>query len=402
VVRVIALAGAGLAQDEDIGGGVRVTRLTLDRRIISALRPLPMALRGVVARVLGMDPDAVVLPEVRVRGLDRLRYPFRRLLEVAAQVRRVGPWTEAIVRAAPGSDVFHTQALMALPVVEKAARRTGGRFVYDFADYQSEAGRIARMPGFVRALVRRRERRWAEGAAGMLAVSEPMANLVAQRFQTTKPAIVLNCPPAWRADEPGPPASTRLRDALGLPTDRPIVLYHGQFKPDRGLDELVAASDQPQLRQLDPAIVLLGFGRMQPRLEDVARQRPNRVFILPPVPVDELLDWVAGADACYLGCPPVTLNLRLTLPNKVFEAMMAGVPSVAAAGTEQARLVERARIGLTVNVENAGELATALVKLLAAPGDVRHERRRHCRSLALASYSWELRSRPLVDLYRGL
>jgi glycosyltransferase involved in cell wall biosynthesis len=401
-VRVLAVADGGLPLEEEIDG-VRVTRLELDRRITSALRPLPVMVRNGLAAILGMDADAVVLPATTVRGLDRLRYPLRRLLEVWAQVRRVGPWIDAVARAAPDTDVFHTQALMALPVVRQAARRANGRYVYDFADYQTEAGRIARMPGFMRALVRRRERGWAGEAAGMLAVSEPMADLVMERFATTtRPSVVLNCPPSWRPDVPGPPASTRLRDALGLPADRQIVLHHGQFKQDRGIEQLVGAADHPLLRELNAAIVLVGFGRLRERFEEAARQRPGRIYVLPAVPVSELLEWVSGADVCYLGCPPVTLNLRLTIPNKVFEAMMAGVPVVAAAGTEQARLIEREAIGKVVDIDGRDELAGAIAGLMAMPAPERLELRQRCRTLALNSYSWEVRSRPLVDLFRRI
>jgi glycosyltransferase involved in cell wall biosynthesis len=291
---------------------------------------------------------------------------------------------------------------MTLPVVNRAARRTAARYVYDFADYLSEAGRIARMPGLVRALVRRRERRWARGAAGLLAVSEPIAELVTEEFTTQRPSVVLNCPPVWRPDETRPPSSTRLRDALGVPPERPVVLYHGQFKADRGIGQLMAAADHPQIRALDPAIVLLGFGRLRPMVEDAARERPGRIYVLPPVPVENLLDWVSGADVCYLGCPPLTLNLRLTLPNKVFEAMMAGVPVVAAAGTEQARLVEREGIGRVADIDRPGQLATAIAGLLTMAGSDRAALRQHCRATALTTYSWELRSEPLLDLYRRL
>jgi glycosyltransferase involved in cell wall biosynthesis len=401
-VRVIALAGDGLPHEEQIEGGVRVTRLTLDRRITSSLRPIPARARIGIARMLGLDPQATILPAAGVRGMDRLRYPVRRALELAAHVRRVGPWTDALAAAAPETDVFHTQALVALPVIRQAAQRLGARYVYDVADYQTEAARIARLPRLVRAVARRRERGWARQAAGLLAVSEPMADLVAARFGTARPGVVLNCPPSWRADDAMPPPSSRLRDELHLPDGHPIVLHHGQFKPGRGIEELVRAADNPALRALDPAFVLLGFGRLQPLLDDAARQRPGRVFVLPAVPPDELLDWVAGADVAYLGCPPVTLNLRLTIPNKLFEAMMAGVPVLAAQGTEQARLIAQEGVGTCFDIDSTDELAAALMALLAMPEPERRALRQHCRTLALTSYSWERRSRPLVDLYRRL
>ena len=53
------------------------------------------------------------------------------------------------------------------------------------------------------------------------------------------------------------------------------------------------------------------------------------VAVLPAVPPTELLNWVAGADVVAMPIQPTTLNHRLTTPNKLFEAMAAGVPVVA-------------------------------------------------------------------------
>jgi glycosyltransferase involved in cell wall biosynthesis len=401
-VRVIALADSGLARDEQIDGDVRVTRVEVDRRITSSLRPLPPRIRAGVARLIGLDPDAIILPALPAQGLDRLRHPLRRALELAAHVRRVGPWSAAVTTAAPETDVFQTQALPALPVVRAAARRVGGRFVYDFADYQTEAARVAGLPRVLRAIARRRELAWARQAAGLFAASEPMADLIEREFKVARPGVLLNCPPKWRATESAPPLSTRLSDALGLAEGRPIVLHHGQFKPGRGIEELLSAADEPGLSALDPAIVLMGYGRLRPLIEAAARARPGRVHLLTAVPPDELLDWVASADVCYLGVPPVTLNHRLTIPNKLFESLMAGVPVVAAMGTEQARVIEHEAIGRTVDIGRAHELAGALADLLAMPAPDRRALRQRCRSLALTTYNWEATSGPLLDLYRGL
>ena len=47
------------------------------------------------------------------------------------------------------------------------------------------------------------------------------------------------------------------------------------------------------------------------------------------VPPEELLPWVAAADVVAMPIQPTTLNHRLTTPNKLFEALAAGVPVVA-------------------------------------------------------------------------
>ena len=401
-VRILAWAGASLPAEEVLGAGVRLSRIDLDRRISSALRPLPSALRRGICRVLGLDPQQTVLsPEPSV-GLDRLRHPFRRLLEVAANARRVGPWADAVVAAAPETDVFHAKALIVLPVVREAAHRLGGRFVYDVADYHTEAARLARMPGMIRELVRRRERTWARDASGTLAVSEPVADLVQRRWGIPRPVILMNCPPAWRPDEPGPIDSDLVRVAAGIAPNRPLVLYQGGYSVDRGIEELVTAMDEPPMRDLDAVCAFMGFGRLEGWLEEQAARRPGRIVVLPPVPPDELLPWTASADVTFVGQPPRTLNQRLNLPNKLFESLMAGVPVVVSANNAQCQLTSEEEVGACADIDSPRAIADALASILGQQSDVQQGLRAHCRQVALERYSWERNVAGLTGLYRRL
>jgi glycosyltransferase involved in cell wall biosynthesis len=401
-VRILGWSAPELPAEEELAPGVRLTRLDIDRRIITALRPLPEGLRAIIGRVLGLDASAVVLPPDAPRGLDRLRHPLRRLLEVLANSRRVGQWTDAVVAAAPTTDVFHAQSLIALPVVREASRRLDGRFVYDVADYHTEAARISRMPWLLREVVRRREREWARDAAGHLAVSDAVADLVVRRWGVPRPTVLWNCPPAWRTDEPGPIASDRVRAATGIEPGRPIVLYQGGFSIDRGVEELIEAALSPRLMELGAAVVFMGYGRLEAAIAQAAAAHPGRIFLLPAVRPDELMPWTASADVSFVGQPPRTLNQRLNLPNKLFESIMAGVPVVVSEGNEQCRLTTAEGIGRCVDIDDPAAIAAACADLLSAPPAERRELRAHCRRVALERYTWERASVGLVALYRKL
>lgn len=401
-VRILAWSGQHLPTEESLPGGLRLTRIALDRRISSALRPLPAAGRRLVCRLVALDPEAVLLPPDPPRGLDRMRQPLRRLLEVLANARRVGPWADAVVAAAPETDVFHAKALITLPVVREAARRLSGRFVYDVADYHTEAARLARMPGLVRELVRRRERGWARDAAGTLAVSQPIADLVEERWGIAPPVILMNCPPAWHPETPGLVASDLVRTTAAIPTERPVILYQGGYSVDRGIEELVSALAEPSLRQFGAVAVFMGFGRLETWLREQAAADPEHVMVLPPVPPDELLPWTASADVTFVGQPPRTLNQRYNLPNKLFESLMAGVPVVVSRGNAQCRLVSTERVGACADVDSPRSIAEALAGILGAPDQERMALRQHCRSVALQRYSWERNVAGLTGLYRDL
>jgi glycosyltransferase involved in cell wall biosynthesis len=238
----------------------------------------------------------------------------------------------------------------------------------------------------------------------VLAATEAMSAEVARRFGVPPPIVLLNCPPAWRPEAPGPVRSMRLAAALGMTADarRPIVLYQGAFRVDQGIEELVAATDEPVFRATGAVAAFLGFGQLRDWLEAQAATRHGRMAVLPAVPEDELLDWTAGADVAFVGAPPRTLNQRLTLPNKLFQSLMAGVPIVVGTGTEHCRLTTNEGVGRCCDVDEPPSIAAAIGDLLGADLADREALRAHCRSVALERYSWEATRGGLVELYRRL
>jgi glycosyltransferase involved in cell wall biosynthesis len=405
-VTIIGYAAPGLPGRDVLPArpDVAIVRVELDRRISTAFRPLPSAWRTGLARLLGIDPGATVLPPGDARGWRRLPALVRRAVEIVAVARRTGPWSRRVLEAVPEADVYHAKALIALPVIRAAAAASRGRarFVYDLADLHTEAARLARMPAWFRRVVAGRERIWIQDAAGLTAVSDGVADEAVRRFGVARPVVVRNCPPAWRPNEPLPAVPDRLRPAAGLPAGRAVVLFQGGFSVDRGIEELVVALTTPALRDLDVAAVFLGYGRLRDWLEDQAGRQPGRIAVLPAVPPDELLGWTASADVGYIGQPPRTLNQQLNLANKLFESAMAGVPVLAPAGTEHCRVVTTEGLGTCADVSDPEALAAGLAGLLIASKQEREQLRRHCRRVALERYTWEIQRAGLVDLYRSL
>ncbi len=401
-VTIVAFRDEGLPEREALAEGVEVVRVDLDRSIAAGLRPLPRSLARAVLRLLGIDEAAAVLPvEAGSRRARWLAVP-RRGLEIVANLRRSGPWRDAVLRVAGDADVFHCKALIALPVVRGAAHRRGTAFAYDLADLHSEAARLARMPGFVRRLIRAQERRLLAGVAVTFAVSEAVADEATRWFGIARPTVLRNTPLRWLPDLELPPPSRRLAEAAGFGPDTRVVLYQGGLSVDRGIEELVAALDAEPLRGRDVGLAFLGYGRLEAWLRSVAMQQPMRVALVPPVPPSELLAWTSSADVSFLGFPPRTVNLRLALSNKLFESMMAGVPVITAAGTEHARVVAADDLGVVTSIDDPGELAAAIVRLLDEDEPARFERRRRARSLALSRDNWEMESRALVAAYRAI
>ncbi len=401
-VTLVGFAAPGLPAEELLEGGIVLRRVVVDGTIASAFRPLPGPLRRGICRLLGIAPAAASLPPDAPRGIDRLRHPLRRIAEIAAHARRTGPWSDAVLEVSPNADVYHCKAFIAVPVIRRCAVRAGGRFVYDIADIHTEAARLARMPRWFRAVLRRREADWMRDAAALTAVSDDVADEVVRRFGVPRPVITLNTPVAFHPDEVMPARAGRLRTVAGIPDERRVILYQGGFSVDRGIEELVAAMDEVPLAGADVVAVFIGYGRLRGWLDEQAARRPGRVVVVDAIPPRELLEHTVDADVGFVGQPGRTLNQRLNLANKLFEYLQTAVPVVVAQGTAHCRLATELRVGRCVDIDRPADIAAVLGELLWAPEAEREAMRVHCRTLGIERYTWERQKAGLVEMYREL
>jgi glycosyltransferase involved in cell wall biosynthesis len=404
-VTVLARSEAGLPDDERDPAGYRVLRVPVSAR--AGLPRLLRPLAGLAGHRVGGRPSAPDRagppphPAAPSRGfgivgrIRRLPAAFGRLAAIALTVRSQ---RLAAIAVAPPADLVHAMAYMGIPVGLALGRRDGAPVVYDARDIYTEARNIARLPGPARRLFGWVERRWARGASRVMTVNRPYAEVMAQRFGTGLPVIVMN---SWPASAVQSEPTRRLRDALGLGDEERIVLYHGGLFPDRGIEQLIAA-----LGRLGPEVhlVLLGYGVLEPELRRQAMDPAlgGRLHVLPAVPPAELLDWVASADIAAMPIQPSTLNHRLTTPNKLFEAMAAGVAVVASNLPGMAAIVEETGCGVTCDPADPMAIAGAIRAILELPDDARLAMRERALAAARGPYAWETQVDVLLAEYSRL
>ena len=311
-------------------------------------------------------------------------------------------WNRAAAAVAPDADVFHAHDLNALHAAVLARARTGGSLVYDSHEIFLELGSHATRPGWARAIFRRREATWVGEADALVTVNDALARELGARYGPRRVVVVHNCPPRPTivADGPGP-----LRAALGVGADARVALYHGGFSRHRGLEELAAAAALPVLGETH--VVFLGYGSQAAELRALAAASPvaERVHVLPAVSPDVLEDWVRDADVAVMPIQDSTLNHRLSTPNKLFEALAAGVPIVASDLPELRRIVMEdpaGPLGVLCDPTDPASIAAAIADLLGRPPDERAALRERCLAAARDRWNWETESARLVDLYADL
>lgn len=328
----------------------------------------------------------------------RLPLPLR-VLDRALATRRQG---RAAAAVDPGGDLYHAMAFMGLPVALGLARRAHVPVVYDARDLYADARGLARLPEPLRAVMRARERSWARRADRVVTVNDGLADILAARLRVQRPAVVRNCAPR------SPLPAVRLRrfhEGLQLPPGARVVLYHGGLDAGRGIEQLLDAA--PML-PADAVVVLLGYGPLRDALEARLAASPAlaaRVQLLDAVAPDELAGWVASADVDVVAIQPTTLNHRLSTPNKLYEALAAGVPVVASDFPAMRAIVAGdpdGPLGVLCDPTDPRAIAAGVRQLLDLPAAASEDLRTRCARAASERYAWETQLEVLLGVYGQL
>jgi glycosyltransferase involved in cell wall biosynthesis len=171
------------------------------------------------------------------------------------------------------------------------------------------------------------------------------------------------------------------------------ILFTGHIRPGRGLEILPDV-----LKDLkDTQLIIAG------RIED--RKLLNKVNEIPNIryqgflDLKEVLDLEASSDvmiALY------DLNLRIqnkyAMGNKLFEAMMLGVPIISNVSQE---LIKELDCGIVVDYHNVDQIRETIIKLRDNP-ELRKRLGDNGRKAFLEKYNWNKMEQRLYEIYDGL
>jgi glycosyltransferase involved in cell wall biosynthesis len=293
----------------------------------------------------------VLLRRIRRSFTAKLVAPVSLYVDYAVAVRHV---VDEIV-----PDVVHAHDLNTLPAGVVAARRNGAKLIYD--SHELELHRNQAWSRWKRFLARSFEFIGMRRADGVVTVSPLIAQHLARTYRVRRPTVLLNSPPLLtRSLEP----AIDLRACAGLThTDR-LVVYVGTIGYRRGLDKLI------QALALMPADFHVGFlGPRQP-----VRERPllelgkqlgveTRMHFFGPVPAEQVPATLSGANGAVNPAPNVCLSYDLALPNKLFDAVMAGIPIGVGQLRHLSEFVIEHDVGVVFDEEDPSSIASALYQM---------------------------------------
>jgi lipopolysaccharide/colanic/teichoic acid biosynthesis glycosyltransferase len=152
--------------------------------------------------------------------------------------------------------------------------------------------------------------------------------------------------------------------------DKFVVGYAGALGMANDLLTVIRTADRVRERQ-DIVFVIAGDGKERPALEaETSRRGLKNVIFTGKLAKSEVAELLAASDACIAILKNIPM-FRTTYPNKVFDYMAAGRPTLLAIDGVIRTVIEESGSGIFVPPGDEAALGDAILKLVANPSQAR-------------------------------
>lgn len=259
--------------------------------------------------------------------------------------------------------------------------------VYDSHEYFTEVPEIQHKPA-VKKIWQFFEKKCIRRAGLVLTVSPSIANLLAETYQLDEVLTVRNVPMGSAAF----PKSSKAE--MGFSENRFLLLLQGSgININRGGEELVEA-----MRYIENAdLVIIGGGDALPDLKRITDEfdLSDKVRFLAKMPYENMMCYTSVADLGFSLDKSGNLNYLFSLPNKIFDYAMAGLPMVTSNLPEVAAFVRENGIGIVLKEVSPKEISLQVNKLIDDPSRLNELRKNVSRMSS--ELSWEKEFTPVLN-----
>lgn len=292
---------------------------------------------------------------------------------------------KAIVRT--NADIIHANDLNALVPAYIASKKLHCKVIYDTHEVFLQNNWLYSNP-ILKCFWTFFEKRIIKKVDLVVCVSNAAADYFADHYHIPRPMVVTNC--VDKLDD----------SALGQPKHEHFeILLHGQFYKGRGCDLMVQAAKITPDNEI--VYALRGYGKMENELRRyVSEHKLSNVVFYPPVKTWELTSSAVTSKVGVAITVPYCLNFKLSVSNKIFEYLAAGLPVIMSDIPEHRYLNDKYHFGLIMEENTPESLMQCAMQLYED-----EELFRTCSKNALIlsrEINWENEFKKLLEFERNI
>ena len=249
----------------------------------------------------------------------------------------------------------------------------------------------------INGIIERTEGRYLERADGVIVRSEFMRTELLDRYEGVDPSTVERIPLCVDTDRFAFEAQPRSqREAIGLPTDRPVVLTVRRLVARMGIESLIRSISSVREEHPDVLLAIGGKGYLRPELESVVQSAglEDNIEFLGFVPEETLPQHYAAADLFAMP----TENLE-GFGLSTIESLSCGTPVVGTPVGANPEVIGGLEEGLLCDDISADALSRNVSRWLH---DESPEFRRQCREYVETNFAAETVVPRIENHLRGL
>ncbi len=278
------------------------------------------------------------------------------------------------------SDVYLSNDIDTLPANYFASKFTKRPIVFDAHEAFSE------VPELINRKFKKSVWRWVEKKMiPKTKIAYTVSNGVAEFYKklTGKSMQVIYNYPLLKSETE--------KSNISFRQDKKNIIYQGAVNKGRGIDGAIEA-----MQYIDAVLHIIGIGDEYIKMKELTEKLKltDKVVFYGRVLPDELKSLTPQADLGISFEEDIGLNYRYSLPNKLFDYILAGVPVMVSDLPEMKRVVLESKVGEVLNSRKPEEVAMQIINLLSNDGKLK-ECKENCKS-ASQKYCWE-QQEPLLD-----
>ena len=188
------------------------------------------------------------------------------------------------------------------------------------------------------------------------------------------------------------------KQELDLPENKRIIITQGAgINTDRGMEEALEA----MLFLKDVCFVIIGNGDVIPKLKKrtLELNLEKSIIFKDKMPYEEMMLFTQHAEIGLSLDKNTNINYKLSLPNKIFDYIHAGVPILASKIKEVEAVITKHKIGLFIDNQEPKHIAQQIKRALDE--NLKFKYRMNIKNAAL-QFNWENEEKHLVEVYKRI
>jgi glycosyltransferase involved in cell wall biosynthesis len=284
-------------------------------------------------------------------------------------------------------DLIFSNDLDSLPAAFFAAKLRGKRLIYDTHEYFTETPELVNRP-FIQSIWRKMEDYFFPKLTDILTVNNSIAKLYSDKYNK-KVLVSRNIAPTYL------PEKLQSREELGLPTNKRIIILQGTgINIQRGAEEAVEA-----MEFLEKAVLLIiGKGDVFPVLQKIVSEKKleDKVIFKPKMPFAELRQYTMNSDLGLAIDKDTNLNYHFSLPNKLFDYIHSGIPTLSSGLIELKQIIDQYDIGYYIQNHDPKHIAEVITGIFA--DETRYNIVKQNTAKAKEELCWENEEKVLISI----